>query len=206
LLLLVPFVFSLGKRAGVSRVPNRLFVAHVGASLLGMVLVGAHALAGHGGPPLAIVASLVLLALTGVYARLRVAGSMAATLGTKTAPFAAPDPALRERLRSLIARKRTVLERLDPAASEAVFSVTLAHWLRAPRLSLAYVRLAREEARLIGARASVGWVQAWWRPLHLALAWFFLAALLLHVVVVTLFAGYAADGPVYWWHLTDWGR
>ena len=55
------------------------------------------------------------------------------------------------------------------------------------------------------ARASVGAAQAWWRPLHLALAATFIVGLLIHVVMVTFFAGYVAEGrPVTWWHLTAW--
>ncbi|MEZ5651762.1 MAG: hypothetical protein R3E87_14590 [Burkholderiaceae bacterium] len=206
LLLLAPWAFSIGKRGGLSRQPNRLFVAHVLASLAGAVLVGMHALASLAGPPLVIVACLLCLLLSGAFARLRVAPMMAATLGTKTAPFAAPDPALRARLRAIIDAKRNLLARLDPRADEALFSVTLRHWARAPRLALAYQRLVRREAELIGARRSVPAVQAWWRPLHIALAWLFVAALFAHVVVVVFFAGYAADGEIYWWHLADWGR
>ena len=57
----------------------------------------------------------------------------------------------------------------------------------------------------MGTRASVGFAQAWWRPLHLAIAALFVAGLLVHVVTVTFFAGYVADGGrITWWHLMDW--
>ncbi|MEZ5659879.1 MAG: hypothetical protein R3E83_15505 [Burkholderiaceae bacterium] len=205
LLLLGPFLFSAGKRSGRSRSPNRLFIMHVATSLSGMLLVGLHASVSLSGPPLVMVICLALLLLSGAYARIRVAPMMAATLGTKRAPFAPPDPALKNRLRALIAAKTTLLSRLDPRADEALFSVTLAHWLRSPRLAWAYQRLAREESVLIGARHSVPAAQAWWRPLHMALAWLFLLALLTHVIVVLFFAGYAAgDGEIYWWHLSAW--
>lgn len=205
LLLLVPFAFALGKRSGASRVPNRLFILHVIASSLGVVLVFVHAAARLAGPPLFILACLVLLVLTGVVARVHVATRMAATFGTKSAPFEPPPPGVKERLRDILRRKHDLLRRLDPAAREALFSVTLRHWLRAPRLAFAYQRLVQREARLLGARASVAAIQAWWRPLHLALAWLFLAGLLAHVVVVTFFAGYVAGGrEIYWWHLTDY--
>ena len=47
--------------------------------------------------------------------------------------------------------------------------------------------------------------EAWWRPLHLALAAAFVAGVVIHVVMVTFFAGYVADGgPVTWWHVTAW--
>src|SRR3546814_1746537 len=74
------------------------------------------------------------------------------------------------------------------------FSLTLAHWLRHPRRARAYAWLVREENRLVGTRQSVGLEQAWWRPLHMALAYVFVFGLIIHVVTVTFFAGYVADG------------
>tara|TARA_R110002072_G_scaffold46751_2_gene129547 strand:+ start:339 stop:1172 length:834 start_codon:yes stop_codon:yes gene_type:complete len=204
-LLLAPFLFSLGKRSGHNAIPNRLFILHVGASLLGMFLVSLHAAAAFSGPPLVLIACLVLLTLTGVVARVHVSSRMASTFGRKSAPFQAADPELKAKLRVLIDRKTALLPHLDPQASEALFSPTLRQFLTAPLKSLAYARLAREEARLIGARQSVSRLQAWWRPVHMALAWLFLAGLVLHVVLVTLFAGYVADGrDIYWWHLAAW--
>ncbi len=204
-LLLAPFLFSLGKRGGHSKIPNRLFILHVGASLLGMFLVSLHAAAAFTGPPLVLIACLALLVLTGVVARVHVSSRMASTFGRKSAPFQAGDPDLKTKLRALIDKKTALLARLDPQASEALFSPTLRHFLTAPLKSLAYARLVREEARLIGARRSVSRLQAWWRPVHMALAWLFLVGLVLHVVLVTLFAGYVADGrDIYWWHLAAW--
>lgn len=204
-LLLAPFLFSLGKRSGHSQIPNRLFILHVGASLAGMFLVSLHAAAAFAGPPLILIACLALLAATGVVARVHLAPRMAATFGRKSAPFQAGDPALKAKLRALIDAKTALLARLDPQASEALFSPTLKHFLTAPLTSLAYARLARKESRLMGARRSVSWLQAWWRPAHMALAWLFLAGLVLHVVLVTFFAGYVADGrDIYWWHLAAW--
>lgn len=204
-LLLAPFLFSLGKRGGHSQIPNRLFILHVGASLFGMFLVSLHAAAAFAGPPLVLVACLVFLTLTGVVARVHLAPRMAATIGRKSAPFQAGDPALKTKLRKLIDDKTALLTKLDPQASEALFSPTLRHFLTAPLKSLAYARLARKESRLMGARQSVSWLQAWWRPIHMALAWLFLAGLILHVVLVTFFAGYVADGrDIYWWHLAAW--
>ncbi|MEX0871510.1 MAG: hypothetical protein WDZ65_06785, partial [Aquisalimonadaceae bacterium] len=201
ILLLVPFAFSLGKRAGTSRVPNRLFILHVLASVLGSFLVAIHAAAGLQGPPLVILACLLALVVTGVVARVHISGHMAATFGTKSAPFLPVAPELKDQLRNIIRQKQELLRKLDPQAQEALFSVTLRHWVRAPRLSLAFHRLARREARLIGERASVRLIQAYWRPLHIALAWVFLAGLAVHVIVVTFFAGYAAgEGEIYWWH------
>lgn len=205
LLLLAPFAFSLGKRGGLSEVPNQLFVMHVGASILGIFLVSLHAIARLEGPPLVMLACLALLVVTGVLGRVELVHRIATTFGSKPKPFQAPDPEIKAELRRIIDAKTELLVHLDPAAKEAFFSVTLAHWLRAPLQSAAYARLARREAELMGARKSVHWLQAWWRPLHIALAWVFLAGLLTHAVVVTFFAGYVAEGrEIYWWHLAAW--
>ena len=57
----------------------------------------------------------------------------------------------------------------------------------------------------MGSRRTVGALQAWWRPLHLLLAAAFVAGVIIHIVMVTFFAGYVADGgPVTWWHVTAW--
>ncbi len=130
---------------------------------------------------------------------------MAATFGSKVAAFSSPDAATRARLASIIARKRTLLPALAPQANEGSFSVTLPLLLRNPGTALAYRAFEREEARLLGTRRAVPAAQAWWRPLHLAIAWAFLAGVLIHVVTVTFFAGYVADyGPIGWWHLSAW--
>jgi hypothetical protein len=116
-----------------------------------------------------------------------------------------PDDAARARLKAIVSAKQRLLAELDPAAREALFSVTLPHWVRNPRLALAYQRLAGEETRLLGTRSAVGVAQAWWRPLHMALAWIFVAGVLIHVFTVTFFAGYVADGgEITWWHLMEW--
>ncbi|MEZ5742050.1 MAG: hypothetical protein R3E68_23180 [Burkholderiaceae bacterium] len=207
LCLLVPFGFAAGKRAGTSRSPNKLFIAHVLASLLGIGLVSAHALAGFRGPPLVLLACLVLLLATGVVARVRISRMMAATLGSKVPPFAQASPALQAELRAIIARKVALLERLDPQASEAAVLGRLAALaLGSPRQAFVYSWLVQRRGDAAGARRSVPFVRAWWRPLHLALAWLFLAGLLVHLIVVTFFAGYVTDGQIYWWHLAAWGR
>jgi hypothetical protein len=205
LLLLVPAAFALSKRGGRSRDPRAWFNAHVGCSLAGAVLIAAHSGGFLRRPPALLLAAIVALAALGVWARLAGARRMAATFASKTHTFAPPDAAVRLRLRELISQKRTLLERLDPRANEGTFSVTLPQLLRRPRLALAYRRLAREESRLLGTRGAVGAAQAWWRPLHLALAWIFVLGVVVHVVTVTFFAGYVAGGgPITWWHLTEW--
>lgn len=205
LLLLTPLAFTIAKRGGRTASPTVWFAAHVSASILGSVLVAMHAAGRMGRPPILLLLALLLLALTGALARIRLSRTMAATLGTKRAPFRAPQPGVQQRLRALIAEKTALLAKLDPAAKEATFSVTLAHIVRSPRLSLTYMRLAREESALIGARGSVGALQAWWRPLHILIAALFLAGLITHVVVVTFFAGWVAEGrAITWWHLAAW--
>jgi hypothetical protein len=206
LLLLVPAAFALAKRGGASRNPRAWFNAHVYCSLAGAVLIAAHSGGFLRRPPALLLLALAALAALGVWARLRGASRMAATFASKTLTFRVPDEATRARLRQLIAEKRTVLAKLDASASEGTFSVTLAHLLRAPRLALAYRRLEREEARLLGTRAAVGAAQAWWRPVHMALAWIFVLGVLIHVLTVTFFAGYVAGGgAIHWWHLAAWG-
>lgn len=206
LLLLVPVAFVIAKRGGSGANPVNWFNAHVSCSLAGMVLIAIHSGGFLRRPPALLLLTLVVLAVLGVWGRLRGSKRMAATFASKAPAFNVPDAATRERLRALIVRKREVLARLDPKAGEATFSVNLPHFLRSPRLALAYQRLAREESKLLGTRAAVTPQQAWWRPLHMALAWLFVLGVVIHVVTVTFFAGYVADGgPITWWHLKAWG-
>jgi hypothetical protein len=205
LLLLVPVVFVLVKRSGYGRNPVAWFNAHIVCSLAGMVLIAVHSGGFLRRPPALLLLALVALAVLGVWARVRGSRRMAATFASKAPAFKVPDAETRERLRALIVEKRRLLAELDPAAIEATFSVNLPHFLRSPRLALAYRQLVREESRLLGTRGAVTPQQAWWRPLHMALAWLFVLGVVIHVVTVTFFAGYVADGgPITWWHLTAW--
>jgi len=204
-LLLVPFGFSLGKRGGHSTVPNRLFILHVVASLVGIGLVVPHGLAYFDGPPLLMLAGLLLLVITGSIGRIYAAPLFATAFGRKPKPFSPHDAPTKAVLRQIITDKTALLKQLDPEAREALFSVTLSHLLRRPRLALRYMRLARREAELMGARRSLPWIAAYWRPVHILLAWLFLAGLITHIVVVMFFAGYVAEGrSIYWWHVTAW--
>ena len=205
LLLLVPFVFSLGKRGGMSAVPNRLFILHVAASILGVLLVTIHASASFNGPPVTLVAALALLIVTGAVGRLYANRLFAASFAMKPTAFTAYDKTTKAALKTLIDEKIQLLRRIDPAANEGVFSITLVHWVRHPVLSFSYVRLASREAQLVQNRQSLPRFGSWWRPLHLLLAWVFLAGMIIHIIVVTFFAGYVADGgDIYWWHVTAW--
>jgi hypothetical protein len=156
--------------------------------------------------PALLLLALVALAALGIWARVRGARLMAATFASKPHKFPLPDEITRTRLRALIEERRALLVQLDPSANEGTFSVTLPHLFKRPRLALAYRRLAREESILLGTRRAIDWRQAWWRPLHLLLAWLFVLGVLIHVVTVTFFAGYVAgSGPITWWHLQAWG-
>jgi hypothetical protein len=203
-LLLVSMVFVLVKRTGRGGSPPAWFVAHVLGGAAGTVLVAVHSGGFLRRPPALLFLCLGALVALGVWARMRLAPRMAATFSSKTSSFA-PAGAGREWFAELIAAKRALLKELDPAANEGTFSLTLRHWLQSPRLSRRYARLVRAENRLMGTRESVGLEQAWWRPLHLAIAYLFVLGLVIHVITVTFFAGYvAAGGPITWWHITAW--
>jgi cytochrome b561 len=205
LLLLVPAAFAIAKRGGRSRQPVAWFNAHVVCACLGSALIAVHS-AGHlDRAPALLLLALAALGGLGVWGRLRAARLLAATFASKVATFSPPDAATRARLQRIIERKRALLPGLAPQASEGTFSVTLPLLLRNPGAALAYRALEREETRLLGTRRVLPAAQAWWRPLHLAIAWLFVAGVVIHVVTVTFFAGYVADyGPVGWWHLTAW--
>jgi hypothetical protein len=205
LLLLVSAVFVFVKRAGRGGSPVVWFIAHVGGGMAGFVLVAIHTTAKLDRPPALLLLCLLALMGLGVWARVHANRSMADTFGSKLRGFRAPDADTREALAKIVAEKTALLERLDPAAREATFSVTLPHLFRQPGAALTYLKLVRNEEHLMGTRSSVDPFQAWWRPLHLALAAAFVAGVIIHVVMVTFFAGYVADGgPVTWWHVTAW--
>jgi len=205
LLLLVSMVFVVVKRSGHGTMAPAWFIAHIVCGTLGTVLVVIHSAGFLRRPPALLFLALLALIVLGVWARVRLSARMAATFATKQRGFAPVAPDSRGALAAVIDRKRMLLASLDPAAQESTFSPTLVHWLRSPRASFGYTRLAREENILVGTRASVGMQQAWWRPLHLALAYLFVLGLVIHVITVTFFAGYVAGGePITWWHVTAW--
>ena len=206
-LLLAPFAYALAKRSPRTRLPAAWLSFHAVAALAGTVLVSVHAAGRLLEPPALLLANLLALLGLGLWARTGGARRMADTFATKHRAFAQADPALAARLAEIVAEKRRLLPALDAAGAEGTFSVTPAHWLASPGAARRYAALAREEARLTGQRASVGRAQGWWRPLHLLLAASFVTGLVVHVVLVTFFAGWVADGgDPYWWHVADWGR
>lgn len=204
-LLLVSMVFVLAKRTGRGGSPVAWFVAHVFAASAGTVLVAIHSAGYLRRPPALLFLAILGLIALGVWARVRLARRMSATFGSKHQNFRPLDTTQRAALQAIIAQKRDILGALDPDAREGTFSPTLAHWLRKPGAALAYARLVRAENRLMGTRGMVGAEQAYWRPLHLALAYIFVLGIFIHIVTVTFFAGYVAGyGDIYWWHLAEW--
>ncbi len=204
-LLCVSLVFVVTKRTGVGGSPLGWFSAHVVTATLGGVLVTVHSGGFLRHAPALLLVALFFLVVLGVWARVRVSRRMSATFASREASFAPLGADDRERLARLIREKEALLSRLDPGASEGTFSPRLKHWLSKPGLTFAYARLVGRENRLLGMRAGVSGVQAYWRVVHVALAFVFLLGILGHVVTVTFFAGYVAGGgEIYWWHLTKW--
>jgi len=204
-LLLVSMVYVVVKRSGHGNLAPACFVAHIVCGTLGTALVVVHSAGYLRRPPALLIVDLLGLIVLGVWARVRLSRGMAATFSTKQHAFALAPRVARPALAAVIERKRALLASLDPTAQEATFSPTLGHWIRSPRASLRYAYLVHEENSLVGTRASVGVPQAWWRPLHLLLAYVLVLGLVMHVIVVTFFAGYVAgDEPITWWHLAEW--
>jgi hypothetical protein len=202
-LLLLSAVSAMLKRAGSPA--RRNFTRHIWLACVGFVLVTAHTGGNFLAPPALLVLALLALMGLGIWARTMGAQQMAATFGSKNGALRAYDPALRKKLKSLIARKRSILDRIDPGASEATFSLSLAHWFGSPGPAFDYHRLARAERALLGTDQSVGMAQAYWRRLHQLIAVAFIGGLLVHIILVTFFAGYVAEGRmIYWWHVTAW--
>ena len=204
LLLVLSFVTVLRKKAGH---PGKAgFRSHVWLASAGTVLVAIHSTGTMLEIPSLLLVVLAGLIGLGVWSRLVGSKRMARTFGTKMAGFSKPDETVRTRLAALITEKQNLLRLIAPAAQEATFSLQLRHWLATPGQAFAYHCAVMEEHRLIGTRATVSPAQAYWRILHRLLAWGFVAGLVIHIVTVTFFAGYVADGwKIYWWHLAEWG-
>lgn len=206
LLCLTPFAFSIAKRSGRADSPPAWFIAHVVTATVGVALLLVHSGLHVGRPPALLLAGGVFLVVQGAWARVRLAHRVAGVFGGRYAAIVGTGSVDKVRLRVLIDAKTALLTRLDRKADEALFSPALSHWCRHPWLSLRYVRLAKAESALVGRHGAVSPVLAHWRALHIAVAFLFLAGLAVHVITVTFFAGYVADGgPIDWWHLAAWG-
>jgi hypothetical protein len=205
-LALTPFAYFVAKRSGYSENPPAWFIAHAVAGCIGVGLLIVHSGLYIRRPPALLLAGGLFLIVQGAWARIYLSHRIAGTFGGKFRAFLSPDPPDKALLAQIIDAKRTLLATLDADKSEATFRPTLAHWLAHPLLAWRYARLARAEMALIGQRRAVSPAQAYWRALHMAVAALFLLGLAIHVVTVTFFAGYVADGgPIHWWHLADWG-
>ncbi|QFU00824.1 hypothetical protein FIU83_04140 [Halomonas sp. THAF5a] len=203
---MTPLLFSLAKRSPLSVSPPRWFAAHVLASMAGFIFISLHVAAGDlFSTPGVLYLLLVFLIVQGVVARVFLSRQFSRQFGSRESSFTVTDATRRE-LAEVIAAKSRLLTRLDPQASEALFSPNLRHAVRHPLLTCRYVRLASREARLVGARRRAGRPLSMWRRLHILAACLFLAGIVLHLVLVTFFAGYVAgDDAIYWWHLATWG-
>ncbi len=209
LLLLAPFVFVMMKRSGFTENPPAWFIVHVIATALGSGLIFVHAASGDWlTPPGLVLALLLFLLVQGSLIRVVLARGFSLLFARSSAAqgFNAPSGLDRNLLQRVIDDKVDLLKRLDSNADEALFSPALKHWLRQPRNSLRYHRLAEREARLVGARAGAGALLAWSRRIHMLAALAFYLGLIAHIIVVLFFAGYAAEGgDIEWWHITAWG-
>ncbi len=203
---LIPFAFSVAKRSGKADSPPAWFVAHVIAGTVGVALLIIHSGLYLRRPPALLLAGGLFLVLQGAFVRTYLSHRISGLFGGKYAAIVGATAIDKIRLREIIAAKTVLLKRLDPAADEAQFSPTLSNWCRHPMSCFRYSLLAQAEIGLIGQRRAVSSVLAYWRALHIAVAFLFLLGLVIHVVTVTFFAGYVADGgPVTWWHLAAWG-
>jgi hypothetical protein len=203
-LLLASFVAVLRKKAGH---PGKAgFRAHVWLASAGAVLVAVHSTGSLFKIPSLLLLALAGLIALGVWSRVLGSRQMARIFGTKMAGFSKPDEVTRTRLKALIGEKQALLREIETGASEATFSLQPRHWLASPARAWTYHQAVLEEHRLIGTRATVSPVLAYWRIFHRLIAWGFLIGLAVHILTVTFFAGYVAEGrEIYWWHLAEWG-
>lgn len=208
-MLLAPLAFTIMKRSGKSSSPPAWFVTHVLFSVFGACLIFVHVSAGDWlSLPGIILFFLIFLILQGSMLRAIVTQGFSLLFARSSAPmgFHVPENLDKNALQAVIDTKIERLHRLDPNADEALFSPALKHWLGHPWQSFRYLLLAEREARMIGARGSAARGLAWARRIHMLAATGFYLGLILHVVVVLFFAGYAADGgPIDWWYITAWG-
>jgi hypothetical protein len=209
LLLLAPFVFVFMKRSGQADSPPTWFIAHVIATSLGSCLIFLHVANGDWvSPPGIVLILLFFLILHGSLLRVVLSRGFSLLFARSSAAqgFSAPLGLDKASLQRVIDDKVELLRRIDPGASEALFSPALKHWLRQPLKSVRYQRLAGREAGLVGARGSVDIKLRWSRRIHMLAALGFYLGLIAHIVVILFFAGYAAgDGEIDWWYITAWG-
>ena len=204
LLLIITFYGVLSKRFGK---PGRIgTVIHIISANLGTILVIVHS----GGTILTTPGSLIILLfiimLLGGVLRIVMPLNFSNTFGTKLRGFTSLEDNTRQELREIISAKEDILAQVEPNAQEGLFSLRLQHWIEAPFLAYQYRTLEKVEEKIIGYRNSVKPIQAYCRRLHQVFSWLLLIGVTVHIITVTFFANYVADGrPIYWWHIKDWG-
>lgn len=204
LLLIITFYGVLSKRFGK---PGRIgTVIHIISANLGTILVIVHS----GGTILVTPGSLIILLfiimLLGGVLRIVMPLNFSNTFGTKLRGFTSLEDNTRQELREIISAKEDILAQVEPNAQEGLFSLRLQHWIKAPFLAYRYRTLEKVEEKIIGYRNSVKPMQAYCRRLHQVFSWLLLIGVTVHIITVTFFANYVADGrPIYWWHIKDWG-
>ena len=204
LLLIITFYGVLSKRFGK---PGRIgTVIHIISANLGTILVIVHS----GGTILVTPGSLIILLfiimLLGGVLRIVMPLNFSNTFGTKLRGFTSLEDNTRQELREIISAKEDILAQVEPNAQEGLFSLRLQHWIKAPFLAYQYRTLEKVEEKIIGYRNSVKPMQAYCRRLHQVFSWLLLIGVTVHIITVTFFANYVADGrPIYWWHIKDWG-
>lgn len=207
ILLCLPVIFTLSKRAGLSRSPPTWFVVHVAGSAVGFLLVSFHVSGGSLISAPGVVYGLAFfLVYQGVVARVFISRKFSHQFGSRETSFHIADLSATSSLMAVIEEKRVVLARLDPAAREATFSPNARHLLRRPWLTLRYARLVARESRLVGARRKAGLALSLWRRFHILAAILLYIGILTHTAMVTFFAGYVAgDRGISWGHLATLG-
>jgi len=205
-LLLMPGVYALVKRSDNKAPPRTWLIAHIVMGVSGVIVVTIHAAGGWSRPPAILLFLAYLLILQGAWARSVGSAKLARVMSSRSSALRSERPVDKDALRRILADKTSLLAQLDPSADEATFSPGLGHWIRHPILAYAYVRMAHAEAMIIGARATVSRDLGNWRRVHLLMAAMLVGGIVVHVITVTFFAGYVADGgPITWWHLAAWG-
>ncbi len=181
--LLAPVAYSLLKRSAADVQPRLWFSIHVTGSLIGACLAIIHSGGQLLSPPGVLLVLLVATMILGGWIRLTGSTGFAHRMGARPNAFIARNSQNRQTLRELIDAKIDLLGRLEPAASEALFSPQLKHWLDKPLMSARYLRLMEKERQMSGARVDAGALVAWSRRIHMGLGALFVAGLAIHIGV-----------------------
>lgn len=202
-LLIAGFCAALQKRAG--RSARQGFRRHIWLSIGGMLLVAWHTTASFDKAPMLLLLIIVSLAVLGAVARTRGAVAQGQMFGVRLGRLTDTRAGTRAALSELLGQKQVLLQRLDARAAEATFVIRPRHWRTHPLLTWRYARLVAAERKWLGTPGLFDRSPRGFRLWHQLLAWTFVMGLSIHVILVTWFAGYVADGrTVYWWHLAAW--